>query len=165
MNWSFKGINLSISPCNFVTLNYWRNIIQLIVALTVHKIMYAVTHLSMQYYITTDELMSIYKYISERQFTYNIVRVLTWRAWRCIKLPVAIAKYHGYDAQLLWMRGAVTWAERKSEREHHHSMIAHVVIVMSSSTELLLACTAVRGVAYTRLQKQVQNLFTFHPHM
>jgi hypothetical protein len=31
------------------------------------------------------------KYFSDDQFSY-IVRVLTWRAWRRIQLPVAIAK-------------------------------------------------------------------------
>jgi hypothetical protein len=31
------------------------------------------------------------KYFSERQFSYT-VRVLTWRAWRRVQLPVAIAE-------------------------------------------------------------------------
>jgi hypothetical protein len=36
------------------------------------------------------------KYFSDDQFSY-IVRVLTWRAWRRVELPVAIAK-------LSWIR-------------------------------------------------------------
>jgi hypothetical protein len=31
------------------------------------------------------------KYFSDDHFSY-IVRILTWRAWRCVQLPVAIAK-------------------------------------------------------------------------
>jgi hypothetical protein len=33
------------------------------------------------------------KYFSDNHFSYiHVIRVLTWRAWRRIQLPVAIAK-------------------------------------------------------------------------
>jgi hypothetical protein len=60
-----------------------------------------------------------WKKFSDDQFSCNTCPILTWRAWRHVELPVAVAKIswiHVLDIpmRLLWMCGAVAWAERKS---------------------------------------------------
>ncbi len=58
----------------------------------------------------------IQRKISDNHFSY-IVRVLTWRAWRRVKFPVAIAKMSWIrvlDMPSCCGRAAPSWVEKKS---------------------------------------------------